>query len=159
MLAARIAEVGLGLAQRLLRHRQADFAYLRKARPGLADGGARLRDRGARLAALELDQHLARLDGLALGHRDRRDRAGDLAADFHAQRRFDAAAGHHGLDQSAPLGRVHRHLRAEQESARHVRAAQRRRHDQRGGQALVFHFLECCADRHRESGTTAEREP
>ena len=101
VLLARLREVRLRLDQRLLRRGQAHLAQLAQPRLGLGNGAARLRNRGALVLVVELDQDVAALDALAFLHRYAHDAPGDHRSDRHPLRRDDPSACHHGLHEIA----------------------------------------------------------
>ena len=101
VLALGLAGVGFGLAQCLFGQWQAGFADLAQAAFGLGQAGPRLSDTGLPFGGVELEQHLAGGDGVALAHGDGGHPAGDLAGYFDPLRGAHPTAGHHRLAQFA----------------------------------------------------------
>ena len=101
VLRARVGQVGLRLAQRLVGDRELQLAQLPQPRLALRDADLGLLHQRPRFGGLEDDERLAGLDGLALLDRYLGHGAGDLAADVDAVRRHDASARHDRLHDGA----------------------------------------------------------
>jgi hypothetical protein len=78
------------------------------ARVGLDLRGARLRQLGAGLVGVELDQRLARGDAVGLAHQHTGDARRGLRGELDVRGRGNAAGGDHRLPDRAALG--HRDL-------------------------------------------------
>ena len=114
----RLQRICLRLREALLRRGQRDFAQLAQLRFGLGHARLGLRQRGALVRVVELDQDLAPAHALAFLHRNARNALGDHRPDRNALRRHDAAARDHGLYQVAARRLIGLHGLAENQVAR-----------------------------------------